>query len=213
MFFMTQTAPAAAERSDAELLRAYAGGDAASFDALYARHEGALYRFVKRVLGASLAAQADEVFQDCWLRIIGAAAGYDSSQASFKTWAFTIAHRLALDRLRLSGRELGVDDGDESCAVDTLDAAAERAGLSAGSAEDAAHWQAAGRRLAHCLEQLSADQRAAFLLHHEDGLSVADAARELGIAFEAAKSRLRYAMQKLRGCMGAFMASIDGAAT
>jgi RNA polymerase sigma factor (sigma-70 family) len=204
--------PLTAHSTDDELLRAYVGGDAAAFDVLYARHEGPLFRFVKRVLGQALADQADEVFQDCWLRIIGAAAGYDSAQASFKTWAFTIAHRLALDRLRVSGRELGLADTEEQGATDALDAAAERAGLSTASSEDAAHWRAAGQRLAHCLDKLPADQRAAFLLHHEEGLSVADAAQELGIAFEAAKSRLRYALNKLRGCMGGFMASIEGTA-
>ena len=44
-----------------------------------------------------------------------------------------------------------------------------------------------------------------FLLHHEDGLSLDDAARGLGLGFETAKSRLRYAMSKLRTCMGAYL--------
>ena len=48
---------------------------------------------------------------------------------------------------------------------------------------------------------LPALQRAAFLLHHEDGSSVEELARALGLGFETAKSRLRYALQKLRGCM------------
>src|SRR5690349_16766355 len=48
---------------DDQLMLAYARGDAAAFDELYARHEGALFRFVRRMLGASLAAQADEVFR------------------------------------------------------------------------------------------------------------------------------------------------------
>jgi RNA polymerase sigma factor (sigma-70 family) len=209
MFFMPQ-----AETTDAQLLADYLAGNSAAFDALYARHAGPLYRFVRRTLGESLLAQADEVAQDCWLRIIGAAADFDSSRAGFKTWAFTIAQRLALDRLRTSGREVGLsgDGDDDACPVDSLEAVAERAGLSAGSAEDAAHWQAAAQRLAHCLEQLPPDQRAAFLLHHEDGLSVVDAAAALGVAFEAAKSRLRYAMSKLRSCMGAHLMLIEGAA-
>ena len=37
---------------DDQLMLAYARGDAAAFDALYARHEGALFRFVRRLLGA-----------------------------------------------------------------------------------------------------------------------------------------------------------------
>ena len=69
------SAKAATERDampDDQLMLAYARGDGAAFDVLYARHEGGLFRFVKRLLGARLAAQADEVFQDTWVRIISA---------------------------------------------------------------------------------------------------------------------------------------------
>ena len=57
---------------DEHLMLAYAQGDTAAFDVLYARHEAALYRFVRRLLGAESPAQADEVFQDAWLRIVSA---------------------------------------------------------------------------------------------------------------------------------------------
>ncbi len=77
---------------DDQLMLAYAQGDAAAFDELYARHEGALYRFVRRLLGASLAAQADEVFQDTWMRIVAARASFSPQGAAWRTWAFTIAH-------------------------------------------------------------------------------------------------------------------------
>jgi DNA-directed RNA polymerase specialized sigma24 family protein len=52
---------------------------------------------------------------------------------------------------------------------------------------------------------LPAAQRAVFLLHHEDGLSLDELARALDLGFETAKSRLRYAMNKLRSCMGAYL--------
>jgi RNA polymerase sigma-70 factor (ECF subfamily) len=48
-------------------------------------------------------------------------------------------------------------------------------------------------------------QRSAFLLHHEDGLALDELARTLDVGFETAKSRLRYAMSKLRTCMGAYL--------
>lgn len=191
---------------DDDLIRAYAAGDAAAFNALYERHQAALYRFVCRVLGAGLAAQADEVFQDCWLRIIQAANRYEAGRAGFKTWAFTIAHNLALDRLRVSGREVDVTAADEStCTWDALDATAAAQGLTHAASDDVAHWRAAGQRLAHCLAALPDAQRAAFLLHHEDDMSVPELAEALGLAFETAKSRLRYAMSKLRDCMGSYV--------
>jgi RNA polymerase sigma factor (sigma-70 family) len=192
---------------DEQLMLAYAQGDAAAFDELYSRHEAALFRFVRRLLGASMAAQADEVFQDTWMRIIAARASFTPQGAAWRTWAFTIAHNLAMDRLRTSGREVSLqplDDGDDPLAwiAATLD-------MSHPSSEDLAFWRAAGQQLLHCLEQLPDAQRAVFLLHHEDGASVEDLAARLGLQFETAKSRLRYALQKLRGCMRPYLEVLE----
>lgn len=198
------------ELPDEDLMLAYASGDATAFDVLYARHEAALYRFVRRLLGARLAAQADEVFQEAWLRVVSARASFKPQGASWRTWAFTIAHNLAMDRLRVSGREVAVDGGDDGAeeALDWLMAEADRV---APSSEDQAFWRSAGAQLLHCLEALPDEQRAAFLLHHEDGASVEDMAQRLALPFETAKSRLRYALKKLRGCMGAYLAPLEAA--
>jgi RNA polymerase sigma factor (sigma-70 family) len=194
---------------DEQLMLAYARGDAAAFHELYARNEGALFRFVRRLLGASLAAQADEVFQDTWLRIIAARDSFVPQGAVWRTWAFTIAHNAAMDRLRSSGREVGMpaqEDGE-----DPLDWLAAKLDMTHPSSEDIAYWRAAGRQLLHCLEQLPDAQRAAFLLHYEDGASVEDLARRLGLQFETARSRLRYALQKLRGCMRQYLQLLEQA--
>jgi hypothetical protein len=55
---------------DGVLMQAFARGDARAFEQLYARHHAGLYRFVRRLLGPSLGAQVDEVFQDTWLRVV-----------------------------------------------------------------------------------------------------------------------------------------------
>jgi RNA polymerase sigma factor (sigma-70 family) len=201
--------PARSDTPDEDLMLAYAGGDATAFDRLYARHEASLYRFVRRLLGARFSAQADEVFQDTWLRIVAARASFRPQGAAWRTWAFTIAHNAAMDRLRVSGREIAVqgeEDGDEP--LDWLMAQADRL---APSAEDLAFWRAAGAQLLHCLDALPTEQRAAFLLHHEDGASVEDLAQRLALPFETAKSRLRYALKKLRGCMGAYLEVLEPA--
>lgn len=192
---------------DEDLMRLYAGGDVAAFDALYARHEAALYRFVRRLLGAPLAAQADEVFQDTWLRIVTARASFQPQGAAWRTWAFTIAHNAAMDRLRVSGREVSVTGEDGS--DEPLDWLMARLDHFAPSTEDQAFWRAAGSQLLHCLDALPPPQRAAFLLHHEDGASVEDLAQRLALPFETAKSRLRYALRKLRGCMGAYLEALE----
>lgn len=197
--------------ADEDLMQAYASGDAAAFDVLYARHEAGLFRFVRRLLGAALSAQADEVFQEAWLRIVAARASFRPQGAAWRTWAFTIAHNAAMDRLRVSGREVVPahdEAGDDGAPLEWL---AAQVGATAPSSEDQAFWRAAGAQLLHCLEALPEAQRAAFLLHHEDGASVEDLARHLMLPFETVKSRLRYALRKLRDCMGAYLAPIRGA--
>ena len=194
---------------DAQLMLAYARGDAAAFDLLYARNEGPLLRFVRRLLGAGLAAQADEVFQETWLRIIAARGSFAPQGATWRTWAFTIAHNLAMDRLRAGGRDTALEPVDDGS--DPLEWLAAKLDMSHPSAEDVAFWRAAGRQLLHCLDELPAAQRAAFLLHHEDGATVEDLALRLGLQFETAKSRLRYALQKLRLCMSGYLGFLEKA--
>jgi RNA polymerase sigma factor (sigma-70 family) len=204
---------------DDQLMLAYAAGDATAFDALYARHEGALYRFVRRLLGMRLAAEVDEVFQETWLRIVSARASFSPQGATWRTWAFTIAHNLAMDRLRLSGREVAFyahdEDGDGLDAAQLFSRGLLRDGASAAndaahpSAEELAFWRAAGRRLLACLDELPDEQRAAFLLHHEDGFTVEALADTLGVGFETVRSRLRYGLKKLRGCMERYLSVLE----
>jgi RNA polymerase sigma-70 factor (ECF subfamily) len=194
-------------------MRAFAQGDARAFERLYARHHAALYRFVRRVLGSAQAAQTDEVFQDTWLRVVHARERWSAQGATFRTWLFTLAHHRAIDLLRKGGREVSLDAATEGADdrapwQPAVDDAAWRDGPRVdgeGSTEDSAFWRAAGRRLLDCLETLPAAQRSVFLLHHEDGLRLDELARTLELGFETAKSRLRYAMSKLRTCMGAYL--------
>jgi RNA polymerase sigma factor (sigma-70 family) len=203
---------------DDQLMLAYAGGDAAAFDMLYARHESALFRFVRRLLGVRLAAEVDEVFQDTWMRIIAARESFSPQGAAWRTWAFTIAHNLAMDRLRLSGREVAFyahdEDGDGLEAAQLFSRGLLNDGSTASdtahpSAEELAFWRAAGRRLLACLDELPDEQRAAFLLQHEDGFTVEALADTLGVGFETVRSRLRYGLKKLRGCMERYLSVLE----
>lgn len=190
--------------TDEALMAQYGAGNPAAFRALYQRHEKPLYRYVRRVLGHALEAQVDEVFQDAWLRLVDARDGWRAREdASFKTWLYTLAHHRAVDVLRRSGREVSVDEGwlDDSADEPWQRWPAPRAE----QPEQQAFWQRAGRQLLDCLEGLPALQRAAFLLHHEDGLSLEEIAHVLDAEFETVKSRLRYALGKLRACMGAYL--------
>jgi RNA polymerase sigma factor (sigma-70 family) len=202
---------------DDALMRAFAQGDARAFERLYARHHGALYRFVRRLLGREAGTQGDEVFQDTWLRVVAARQQWQPQGATFRTWLFTLAHHRAIDVLRKSGREVSnsssADDGEgegEPWQPAPASEAWQAWPAAAPGVEDQAFWRSAGQRLLDCLESLPAAQRSVFLLHHEDGLRLDDLARSLEVGFETAKSRLRYAMSKLRTCMGAFLPAGQG---
>ena len=185
-------------------MRQFCAGDGRAFHTLYTRHEKPLYRYVRRVLGASLVTQVDEVFQDTWMKLVDARDSWQPREnASFKTWLYTLAHHRAVDILRKSGREVSADEGwaDD----DAKSAWQQWPAATAEQPEQKAFWNKAGQQLQHCLEGLPALQRAAFLLHHEDGLSLEEMTQVLNAEFETVKSRLRYALSKLRTCMGAHL--------
>ena len=212
----TTRMPTAPTADDDALMAAYAGGDASAFERLYERHQAALYRYVRRVLGGALASHADEVFQDAWLRVVHARERWAPQGASFRTWLFTLAHHRAVDVLRRSGREVSIHQGDDDDSggepwqpeADAGSAAWQLWPAPAASTVDSGDqlfWRRAGERLLQCLDQLPLPQRSAFLLHHEDGLPLGEVAQALEVGFETAKTRLRYAMSKLRTCMGAYL--------
>jgi RNA polymerase sigma-70 factor (ECF subfamily) len=172
---------------DAQLMLAYARGDLAAFEALYAKHRGTLYRFVLRsVRDRSL---ADEVFQDTWSRVIAARTRYQP-QAKFSTWLLQIAHHLIIDGHR---RKRPLADGDEAEMALATHAAPEHE-----QPEHALSDFERRRGLQRAIEQLPDDQRTAVLLRLEHELSLEEIAEITGAGRETVKSRLRYAMSKLR---------------
>lgn len=164
---------------------AYREGDAGAFETLYKRHRGALYRFVLRAIRHG--GQAEELYQEVWIRVIEARARY-TPQARFTTWLYTIAHNLLVDHWRKKGLTL--------VALDSEDVALESA-----NPARVAEGREAVARFMQALEALPAAQREAFLLHEEAGLTVAEIAAATGAGEEAAKSRLRYAMAKLKAAV------------
>lgn len=190
---------------DLVLMAAFAAGNVQAFEWLYQRHHAALYRFVRRLLGRDGAAQADEVFQDTWLRVVNAKARYAPQGASFRTWLFTLAHNRAIDVLRRSGREQALPEDDAGEPFVPEGAPWSHWPRPEEAIDELVFWRRAGARLLECLDQLPVAQKSAFLLHHEDGVTLDELARALDIGFETAKSRLRYALAKLRTCMGAYL--------
>jgi RNA polymerase sigma factor (sigma-70 family) len=177
--------------SDEELMRRFAMGEAAAFEALYERHERRIWRYLTRHLGEPEV--AEELMQEVWFTVARQAAVYRPT-ARFTTWLYTLAHRRMVDALRLrrpgvSLAELDESEHDREPALATDESAGPEAQVAA--AADAARVDAA-------LARLPAEQRAALLLHVDGGLGVAEVAAVTGEGFETIKSRLRYARAKLR---------------
>src|ERR1700682_3111774 len=102
---------ASAATSDEDLMLAYAAGEAAAFDTLYARHKGGVYRYLLRQCRD--AGVAEQLFQDVWMNLIRVRATYQPS-AKFTTWLYTLAHNRLIDHHRASGRVTLVSTDDES---------------------------------------------------------------------------------------------------
>lgn len=182
--------------SDEALMLAYQRGDARAFATLFERHERAVFRFLLRATGD--AAVADDVLQDVWLAVVRNAAAY-VPRAKFSTWLFTIARSKLVDHWRARAPHVSLDD----CAANDPDESAAAAVAAEPSAQPdvQALTRAQARAFLAAVEALPAPQREAFLLHAEGGLSVEELAQATGVGFETAKSRLRYALAKLRAAM------------
>jgi RNA polymerase sigma-70 factor (ECF subfamily) len=182
-------------RTDETLMLAYRDGEAAAFEALYARHRSRLFRYLLHQCGRR--EQADEMFQEIWMSVIRARSGYEVT-AKFSTWLYRIAHNRLIDGFRARGRlaEFEVDVADAE--GDAPDYPAPAGAQPERLLERA---QLAGRLLA-AIEALPAPQREAFLLAAEGGLTVEEIGNATGSGFETAKSRLRYAYARLRTELG-----------
>lgn len=171
---------------------AYQEGDNSAFDQLYARHKGPLYRyFLRQSVNQSV---AEELYQEVWLSIIKSRASYRAT-AKFTTYLYHLAHNKLIDHYRKNKKVYNTGDtGDE---VELL----------TGSEADGPEYRMAEGELLACLlqtlEQLPVEQKEAFLLKEEGGLSVEEIARVCAIKTETAKSRVRYAMQCIKQALAA----------
>lgn len=171
---------------DAALMQAWVAGDVGAFEQLYGRHRGPLYRFLLRQLRDG--GLADELFQDMWQKVIAARARW-VPDATFRTWLFTIAHNRLADHWRAaSHRPPAPRDAD----LRTERIADGRTPEHAVSEFERRRW------LQLALEDLPDEQREVVLLRLEQELSLEEIGRITGVGRETVKSRLRYAMDKLR---------------
>ena len=172
---------------DSALMLRYRDGDVAAFEALYRRHNDALYRYLLR--HCRHRATAEDIFQEVWGKIIKARESYRPT-AKFTTYLYRVAHNCFIDYLRRNRRHAQTANVEPDSQPDTGE-----------SPDMLVERSLARRRLDAALQTLPDEQRDVFLLHEEAGLNLEQIASVTGSNRETVKSRLRYAVKKLRAAI------------
>jgi RNA polymerase sigma factor (sigma-70 family) len=190
----------AAPQSDEVLMMQYAQGQVAAFNTLYARHEKSVWRYIFRSVQNQ--AVADDVMQDVWFAVARSAQDYEPLRngAKFTTWLFTMAHHRIADHWRSHKNHTSMDAEDDASLL--LHAQLVADSIFGPVRQIESRQQA--RALIDAVQTLPADQREAFLLQAEADMSVEDIANATRVSFETAKSRLRYARNKLKTLLSEF---------
>jgi RNA polymerase sigma-70 factor (ECF subfamily) len=175
---------------DAGLMLRYKAGDAAAFSALYAAYKGPLYRYLLRHVRN--AGAASDLFQEVWSRLVATRARYEP-RAKFATFLFHIAHNCAVDFFRRD-----VNLRSEIPAHEHHEPLLEPEVPEHQRPDRVAEFAEQQSALLAAVAALPQEQREAFLLREETGLSVEEIARVMDVPVETAKSRLRYAVRKLK---------------
>ena len=168
----------------------YARGDDSAFEEIYdglaPRRQSFLLRYTQD------RARAEDVVQQTMLQI-HRARGRFTLGGQVVPWAFAIARRLLIDQHRRGGREVLAPSGDDNL-TQLLEAVDARA-------DDVVIAKEVAGKLADELARLPENQRVAFELIKQDGLSVAEAAQVLGTTVAAVKLRAHRAYEAMRAVL------------
>lgn len=172
---------------DSALMLRYKDGDTSAFETLYRRHNDALYRYLLRLCRNQHT--AEDLYQETWSKIIRSRDRYRPT-AKFTTFLYRVAHNCFIDNIRRNKRHNveSVSDPDAIASPGEEPAVI----VDKGKARE---------RLEAALLLLPNEQRDVFLLHEEAGLNLDAIAFVTGAPRETIKSRLRYAVKKLKAAM------------
>ena len=181
--------PEGGERYLDGLLTRVARGDQAAFEEVYDTLAGPIYGLINRVVRDP--AQSEEVCQEVLLEVWRTAARFDPAKGTAATWAMTIAHRRAVDRVRsataaaareVKSAEVPASNGDE--VADTVEASLD------------------AERVRRCLDGLTEPQRESITLAYYGGYSYRQVGERLGVALSTIKTRIRDGLIRMRDCLG-----------
>jgi RNA polymerase sigma-70 factor (ECF subfamily) len=170
------------EQSDGILIRGYLEGDESAFECLYERYRRQLYSYLNKMLPGNTAT-VDDLYQQTWLRVLENLGRYEEQQ-KFLSWAFRIAHNLAIDHFRRDRQRQQVE----------LDPRL--------PARTVVPWTEMDREtrrqvLEDTLDELTPEQKEVFLFRRE-GMQFKDIAVVQNCSINTVLGRMHYAMKKLR---------------
>lgn len=176
------------------LLERLCAGDPDAFDALHARLEPMIARFVRRLVGDS--ADADDIVQETFIGFYRHAHTINPPHM-LRPYLFRIARNRAYDALRRQGRYERVSlDEDEDDPVQV------RIGFDLAqyntTPEDAAGWMLLLMEVRAAIDRLPELQRQALILYAEESLTYAEIAAVMEVSIGTVKSRLFHAKRSLR---------------
>jgi RNA polymerase sigma-70 factor, ECF subfamily len=172
------------------VLRRVAGRDADAFAAFYDRTRARVYGLVLRVLRD--AGYSEETTQEVYLEVWRTAASYDSARGSALSWLLTMAHRRAVDRVRV---EQAASDRESRYGAASIDPVCDVVAESAIAGDER-------RRVIECLDALTDAQRECIELAYYGGLTYVEVSQRLSANLSTIKSRVRDALRGLRSCLG-----------
>lgn len=189
-------------------MQAFQAGDAKAFATLVQRHETKLWNFLRRYVGD--AATAEDLLQDVFMRVLAHAAEWTPA-AKVTTWMYTIARNLCTDHARRAVHRQAVSlDGAPTARMTQEDSGPVLVERLAGNDLGGEHSVSTGemvKELDLALAALPGEQREVFLMREVMDLSFAEIAEAVGASVPTVKSRMRYALERLREALVAFRES------
>lgn len=189
---------AAEDRSDEALMMAFRNGEAEAFGHIVKRNQRALYNFLLRSVNRP--ARAEELLQEVFVRAIRAKDRYEQT-AKVTTWLFTIARNLCIDegRRQKFRRHASLDSAGKDASRDPMIA---RVSDGNANVERAVDGSTIRTRVRAAVAELPPEQREVFVMRQASGLAFREIAEALGVPENTVKSRMRYALSKLREELG-----------
>jgi RNA polymerase sigma-70 factor (ECF subfamily) len=191
----TREAVMAHDEADEALMLRYQQGDVRAFEILLTRHRKPIYNFILRFVGSR--ELAEDLLQETFLRVIRGAENY-KRKAKFTTWLYTIARNLCVDQSRRKKHRrhqsldapLGKSDSGGTLldVVPAKDIPSDRRAVS----------RELHQKMHQAIAALSEEQREVFLMREFLNMPFKQIADVVGVPENTVKSRMRYALEKLR---------------